>query len=170
VNAEYRYISAFVVLFWLELFCALEFTKTDEIRKSVKYLILVVSVILIITSIISSDILNNRTAKGLHSLNYEVSKGLNKSGLQEDDKVAIIGLYDDYYWARLAKLRIIAEIPAEEIDNFWASPKTTKLQIFEAFKKAGAKVVIAGKIPSTIYATELNWKEIKNTSYYYYIL
>ena len=51
-------------------------------------------------------------------LHWEVATQLQRFGLREGDQVAFIGLSFGAYWARLLKVRIVAEIPSDETDSF----------------------------------------------------
>ena len=169
LHVEARYIGAFVTLLWLGLFSSLKLPDSKEIKKFVSCLIIILSTFMLITSLFSEDLLENRLYAKELSVNWDVAKSLQKIGIQKGDKVGVIGICDDYYWARLTRVHIIAEIPLdEEIANFWAADSFVKSQVLQAFKKAGTKMVIAGRAPA--YASKLGWKNIKDTSYYFYVL
>lgn len=169
-NVEFRYIAAFVVLFWLGLFSALRFPDSKEIKEVITCVILAATTIMLITSIVSKDILENYTRTELHKVNWQVARALKKVGIQEGDKVAVVGLYDEYHWARMAKVKIIAEVPAEEINNFWLCSDSVKLQIFNVMKQYDVKIIVAGRIPSALKVTKIAWKNINGTPYYFYPL
>ena len=169
VHVEERYISSFIVLFWLGLFSAVKFPDSKEIKRIISYLILILVVFLLITSVFSKDLLENRLTALDNKVNWTVASHLKNIGIKAGDEVGVIGIYDDYYWARLIKVHIIAEIPAdEEINNFWASDSLIKSQVLQAFKNAGAKILVAGRAPSVV--SKNGWINIKNTPYYYYVL
>jgi hypothetical protein len=169
VHVEERYVSSFIVPFWLGLFSALKLPDSKEIKKLLSSSILVLAIALIILSIFSKDLTDNRILSLENKINWQVASHFKNIGMKEGDKVGVVGIYDDYYWARLARLRIIAEIPSEEeIINFWASDKNVKSQVLNAFRNAGAKILVAGRAPDIV--SKNGWKNIEDTPYYYYVL
>ena len=169
VHVEERYVSSFIVPFWIGLFSALKMPDLKEIKKLVTASVVVLMIFLLISSIFSKDLTDNRMLSLNNKINWQVASYFREIGMKRGDKVGVVGIYDDYYWARLAGLRIIAEIPSEEeISNFWASDPSVKYRVLQAFKNAGAKILVAGRAPDVV--SKDGWKHIKDTSYYYYVL
>jgi hypothetical protein len=65
------------------------------------------------------------------------------SGVRPGDRVAIIGNGVFAYWARLARVRIIAEAPSSSTRSFWASDADERAGVLMRFRQAGATAVIA---------------------------
>jgi hypothetical protein len=101
-------------------------------------------------------------------LQYQVAEGLKRLGVQPGDKVASLGTSFSAYWARLARVQIIAEIKSGDVPTFWAADSLVKSQIIETFDATGAKVIVAENVPSPVYAR--GWQRIGNTGYFAYIL
>ena len=167
VHVEGRYIGPFVVLFWLALFSVLKFKASKETTKIISSIVTILVVFILITSLISKDFLQNWKSRSVNKY-WQVAYGLKKIGFQEGNKIAVIVGENNLYWARLAKMHVIAEVPYEETSNFWNANDEVKLQVFKAFKQAGAKFVIAEKVEN--YISKIDWKNIKGTSYYFYVL
>jgi LmbE family N-acetylglucosaminyl deacetylase len=68
------------------------------------------------------------------------------------------------HWARLGRLRIIAEMPNSEADQFFAVPDSRRREAIEAFAKAGAKALIAVSVPPD--KTLPGWERLGNSNYY----
>lgn len=169
VHVEFRYLGAYVVIFLLGLFSALKLPLVEEVQSVKKSLVLVSMFSMVLGGILSKDLLENRPLAQELKVNLRVAKGLQKAGIKEGEKVGVIGIYDDYYWARLAKLHIIAEIPSDEdISNFWIADNTLKTSVLNVFKNAGAKILIAGRAPG--YSSRFGWKHIEDTPYFFYKL
>jgi hypothetical protein len=98
-----------------------------------------------------------------------VANGLSQIGVQPGDKVAVIGnaLYSSSMWARLARVRIVAEMPGNE-QNFWAADPGVKSQVIKIFASTGAKIIVAEEGPS--YGSTSGWQTIENTGHYVYML
>jgi hypothetical protein len=54
--------------------------------------------------------------------------------------VAVLGT-DVHYWARLASLRIVAEIPDSE--GFWASAASVRARIDDALDREGIRAIVS---------------------------
>jgi hypothetical protein len=109
------------------------------------------------------------------NLHWQVADGLSQMGIQAGDHVALIGLGSREYWARLARVRIVAELPQihvgepefQEAHKFWAADDFVKSQIIQTFARTGAKVIVAREPRN---AATTGWQLIANTGYYAYIL
>jgi hypothetical protein len=105
---------------------------------------------------------------------FEVAGALGRMGIRPGDKVAIIGWgssADGAFWARLARLRIVAEIPQGagfyEGQKFWQAPDTTKIQALQAVALTGAKIVVA---PLPEFIRQPRWQRLGDTNYYAFSL
>ncbi len=104
-----------------------------------------------------SDLVHGREAE--HNLNDTLAKRFQALGLKPGDKIAYIGLGINADWARLDKVRIVSEIPVryvrpwtmsgsclrddpESVSAFWHASPATREKVFQAFRAAGAKIVV----------------------------
>jgi hypothetical protein len=94
-----------------------------------------------------------------------VANQIRQMGLSNGDTVAIIGDGTGAYWARLAGVRITAEIMAANHDaqQFWQSPEPTRQIVFQALSGTGAKLLVADNPPE---AFTNGWIHINGTTYY----
>ena len=81
--------------------------------------------------------------------------------------MASIGDSFKAYWARLARVQIVAEIYSPQVADFWAADHSIKSQVINAFATTGAKVIVAQNVPSL--ASTRDWQRIGNTSYHAYM-
>jgi hypothetical protein len=88
---------------------------------------------------------------------------LNETGVTRGSEVAFLGDGRFAAWARLARLRIIAEVPALEVPVFWAASAPQREATLDAMRQTGAKALISSNIPST---GSQGWHEIGSTSMY----
>jgi hypothetical protein len=102
-------------------------------------------------------------------LHWEVATQLQRFGLREGDRVAYIGLSFGAYWARLSKVRIVAEIPSDEKDSFCKTDISTRSQVMDTFERIGAKLVVAEKLPPDITTSGSGWQRLGSTDYFAYI-
>jgi hypothetical protein len=64
-------------------------------------------------------------------------------------------------------VRIVAEVPADEAEGFWAAGHGVKSEILSAFEQTGVEAVVAKKIPAN--ALDSGWERIGTTKYYAYV-
>jgi hypothetical protein len=102
---------------------------------------------------------------------WRVAEGLREMGVQPGDQVGIIGqgTYRFYaHWARLARVKIVAEIISRDVDEFEAADEAKRFRVMEAFGKAGARVVVADDLPASVFAD--GWRKVRDTNYFAYLL
>ncbi|MBD2021541.1 hypothetical protein H6F43_15280, partial [Leptolyngbya sp. FACHB-36] len=91
-------------------------------------------------------------------------------GIQPGSPIAILGPDPSHQaWARLARVRIIAQIPNAE--RFWAVGATVQSEVLSAMKQAGASAIVvesSERIPDEIARSR--WLPIGSTGYYAYPL
>ncbi len=91
---------------------------------------------------------------------------LQRLGAQPGDKVAVIADGPGAYWARLAKLRIVAEIMDANHGSreFWDAPEEVQQQVYDIFARAHAKLVVT-LCPPFPSGAPAGWEQIAGTSY-----
>jgi len=97
------------------------------------------------------------------------AEGLRDMGLKAGDPVAVIGTGAIEYWARLDRLKIVAEVYAPGISNarFWGATPERRTAAYDCLRRAGARVIVAWSPPT---GKEQGWKQVASTNYYAYFL
>ena len=167
IDFQYRYLGAFMTVFWLSLFYSIKLPNTKESKKLLESISIVLIVFFIITSSASRDMLTNGKISSCE-MHRTVAKCLIQLGLKEKDQIAVIGTDYGIYYARLAKVKVASELPVEEEKIFWASNNRIKEEIFTKLKDLNIKYIVAEKGP--LNASKQGWKSIENTPYYYHEL
>jgi hypothetical protein len=98
----------------------------------------------------------------------EVAQELHRLEIKESDKVAVIGYGFDSFWARLARVKIIAELPEEQAGDFWIGDETLRQEVLQTFASTGARAVVAEYVPA--YAQLNGWHQVSGTNYFIYRL
>ena len=108
-------------------------------------------------------------------MNYLFAERLRELGLRPGDKVAFIGIGTNADWARLDGVRIVGEIPvvwdrpqklfnnylienSDQIKKFWNADVATREHILNAFRDAGAVMVVSDGLYNKTYPPE--WRTI----------
>jgi len=172
VHVEDRFLGGFVLVLFLTLLAAVQLRPADQ--RSAVYVVLAV----FITMVLGTGDLTVRYAThhlanpgaGPNSTWQDVvaAQQLRGMGVLPGDTVAVIGDGTGAYWARLARVRIMAEIMAANhgSEEFWKASEFTKQQVYDVFANAGAKLVMAS-CPPSVFA---GWQQIEATTYCVYQL
>lgn len=164
-----RLIGPFVLLLWVGILASVTLPSTPESRKWTWGAVFAIVVTMGLPILISA-FFDVAAARRNSPVDWEVAQALHQKGVQAGDKVGMIrdetpsSPWFDYYWARLARIQIIAEIPPEEVDTFWASSPAVQDGAIKAFSKAGAKAVITSDPPPAASAS--TWQKLGNTNFY----
>jgi hypothetical protein len=88
-----------------------------------------------------------------------IADGLLRLGVERGDRVAFIGYSFSAFWARLARVRIIAGLEPRYEQDFW-SDHEQQSAVLEAFGTAGAVAAVARAT-----AVSPGWQRIGDTAY-----
>jgi hypothetical protein len=168
-----RYVAVFLLVFWLGLFASARVPSAARrlFWATAAAVLLVIGLRLApLTATMVEDI-RGQSRPGAHRF-FEVAEGLKQLGAQPGDKVARIGYGPPAYWARLAGVRIVAEMFSEEPD-FPSVPDVDlafengrmKPEIVQAFAATGARFVIALKPPADV--ARQGWTELGEHSQWF---
>ncbi len=164
VYVETRFVVPFFVLIWLALFASLRFPKSQKAKELVASLALATA----LTSCVGIAWLTARalfrTLQPKPFVNWEVAQGLQKLGVRPGEEVGSIGSAVDGYWAHLAGVRIVVEVPLWGSSSFWASDAKSQSEVFADFAEAGARIVVSDQPPPVISSE--GWQEIGATGYF----
>jgi hypothetical protein len=96
---------------------------------------------------------------------WEVAQALAQSGVRPGDGVAtIIDHRMGDYWARLAQVRIIEDIPFEQAPKLVTLDSDSRAQLIGILQAASAKAVVT--TPEPPKGTGLPWKRLGETEYF----
>ena len=168
---EGRYVAPFLILLWLSLFAGIR-VPNGQGRKWIHNVALVLVALTTFTVVTSAGAEAGRTLRSLvqplsaseHEY-WEVADGLRVMGVPAGDRIAVIGSGLRAYWANLAGLQIVAELP--ETSAFWNADPPLKDGIVQAFATTGAAAIVTGTPPAGQGA---GWRQIGNTGYFLYML
>jgi hypothetical protein len=176
VRVDLRFVAPFLILLWTGLASAVEFrANSDESRKAVSCVTAAMLIVVMITtfantvSVALGDVSGEpNSTNSLALVQCRVADELRREGIRPGDEVAFIGASFSAYWARLARVRIVAEIVPEDADKFWAADPTAKERIINAFRGTKARIIVTDHIPPFSSAGE--WRQVLDTDYYVFPL
>jgi hypothetical protein len=175
VLVEGRYVGAFILLFWADILGNVRLPNAPVNRlwlgtlSSIAAFGLLANIILF--NLDGFIRLNPPLQSGLSvaaapaAKPIAVAQTLRELGVSQDDKVGVIGYAYDSFWARLARVRIVAEML--EAEEFWRADQALRQSVLQAFANTGVDAVVAEYVPD--YAGLRDWHQVDNSNYYIYV-
>jgi hypothetical protein len=140
VHVETRFLGAAVIVMWTCLFASIGLPQMKYSPRLWRAVFLAVSIVLGVTVLkeTGTDLTRRST-----NVSWQVASELQQLGLRSGDRVAVLGHgSNSEYWAHLAQVRIVADLPEESISNFWDSGHQTQSAVLDAFAGTGAKFLV----------------------------
>jgi len=170
-----RYLGGFVLVLFLTLVAAVRLPPVTQ--ESGGYVAFAVFLMMALATADYTDrVVTNHVAipgKAPNSTLQDVvaAEQLHRMGAQAGEKVAVIGDGSRSYWARLGKLRIVAEIMDSNHGSreFWDTPQEVRQQVYDSFRRAHAKLVVTS-CPLCPPTARADWEQIAGTPYCVHLL
>jgi hypothetical protein len=181
VYLEGRYIGAFLVLFWAGLFSSVRLPNSLLSQRLLSIAGATV-VFFFLLNIASFNLAGVRKIGLLESSSVEqfaeskapsykptrLAEAVLDMGLARGDSIAFVGYSFGAFFARLARLRIIAEIPDSEAESFWLADSPTRSAVIEAISNTSAKAIIAEWVAPGVPLD--GWQRIGSSQHFIYLL
>lgn len=176
VNLEPRYVSPFILLSWVAVLPRIRLNvlaRSQAVLAGVIMLLVGISLAPVVVRTVMSVVGDTPVTSNKKQL--QVAEALHHLGLGEGDPVASVGDSFRAYWARLARVRIVAEVPSKgleneiaagDVDSFWAGDEAARQNAINIFASLGAKAVVTDYIPDP--SKGAGWEKIDDTQYYVY--
>jgi len=155
---EYRYAAPFLIVFWLAAYGAV--LKRDGMPE---WIVLLVIAVLALAPRITEATSQYRALSGPRGEFDHVvtARNLEASGIRAGDHIATVGAPFVDFYARIARLRVIAQVSDEAA--FWKLPEQEAETIEGALAKTGARVLVARDRPAAFQ--EHSWRQIPGTRF-----
>ncbi|HEY6392970.1 MAG TPA: hypothetical protein VIX89_16935 [Bryobacteraceae bacterium] len=155
---EYRYAAPFLIVFWLAAYWAV--LKRDGMPE---WIVLVVVAGLVLVPRVTEAASQYRLLSGPRGESEHVvaARNLEAMGIRAGDQIATVGAPFVDFYARIARLRVVAQI--SDGAAFWKLPRPQVEAIESALATAGARVLVAGDRPAAFQ--ERSWRQIPGTRF-----
>jgi hypothetical protein len=177
VLVEGRYVGAFILLFWADILGNVRLPNVPAnglwlgTLSSIAAFGLLANIMLFnldgITRLNPSWQTSLGAAATPAAKPLAVARTLQELGVRQGDKVGVIGYAYDSFWARLARVGIVAEMLEADADEFWRSDEALRQSVLQAFANTGVDAVVAEYVPG--YAGLIDWHQVENSNYYIYV-
>jgi hypothetical protein len=171
-----RYIGVFVLLFWADILANIRLPEMPNNRSWLKLLSGIAAL-----GLLGNIILFN--LDGFNRLNPSLEAGLiepttpparplavaytlQELGVRPGDKVGVIGYAYDSFWARLSRVKIVAEMLETDAGDLWRGDESLQQDVLEAFASTDVRAVVAEYVPA--YAQLNDWYRVENSNYFIY--
>lgn len=152
VLVEPRYLAPFLMVLWIALF---EAFRPD---KAIEKAILTVAAIAILLPLSARSIEEMRD--GVKTPEHRVvAEALRAAGVREGDRLAAVGMANDYFAARVLRARIVAEVRDTEL--FWTRPEDKDLEA--KLSELGVRVIIGVSRPK--HHPDGAWQDVPGTRF-----
>jgi hypothetical protein len=155
---EYRYAAPFLIVFWLATYGVV--LKRDGTPEWI--VLLVLAGLLLAPRIKDAASQYDALSRPRGEFDHVVAaRHLQAMGIRDGDHIATVGAPFVDFYARIARLRVIAQVSDEAA--FWKLPQQQAESIENALAKTGATVLVARDRPAAFQ--ESNWQQIPGTRF-----
>ena len=152
-----RYVAAFLLLLWLEVYGSVIF----RVNRRVAIAVCTAALLIALTplSLLAAKSVAETVRQFRHPRDEEyvtAAKGLQQLGLQPGDKVAFVGFAASCYYAQYDRLRVVSQIV--NADDFWRLNEADAKHVEDRFASIGVKAVITTSRPASNH--EAGWSEV----------
>jgi hypothetical protein len=117
------------------------------------------------TSLVFSAQYESRKAMNVWALPYvKVAMALDQMGVKPGDTFATIGYTYPFYWGRLSRIRIVAEVPIQYTDAFRFATDSVRSEVCNRLATTGARYIISEIVPPGCEGD--GWERVGDTRLY----
>jgi hypothetical protein len=163
VLVEFRYVAPFALMLMMWMLARMRIVIGAE-RKLVKrfHVVVILAPALAVGWAAARDLYDVIRDKPYEP--WVVAQHLHAIGIPPGTDVGYIGTGTDGYWAHLAGLRIIVEIPDIEQAHFVAADAARRQQVLALFSSVGARAVVTKNAAAANQAD--GWRQIPGTHHF----
>jgi hypothetical protein len=158
VHVERRFLGAFLVLLWLWIYSTL-MSRASK-RFAVRAYAAVAGLVVVLLMLDLAKVTSHEVRHLVHSVAPDYKTAaimLTNLGIRGGDRLAVVGYPFDPYYARYARLHLVAYIPSA--DSFWSLSTPELEAMVGRLTRIGVKAVVAKNRPSN--STIANWRDVK---------
>ena len=163
VLVEFRYVAPFALMLMLWMLAKMRFVTGAEPQMLKRFhLVVILAPALTVAGAVARDLYDVICNKPYEP--WVVAQQLHAVDIPPGTDVGYIGTGLDAYWAHLAGVRIIVEIPDIEQSRFVAADAARRQQVLALFSSVGARAVVTKNANAANPAD--GWRQIPGTHHF----
>jgi hypothetical protein len=163
VHVEFRYVAPFAMVLMLWMLARVRIVTRAEPQLLRRFhLVVILAPALAAGWAVARDLYDVIRNKPYEP--WVVAQQLHAMGIAPGTDVGYIGSGGDAYWAHLAGVRIIVEIPYTEQQRFVAADAARRQQVLALFSNVGARAVVTRNAAAANPAD--GWRQIPGTHHF----
>ncbi len=166
VHVEWRFIGAYFTILWLGLYTGVRLPDSHDSRSLLAGVIVSVVLAASFSTILPKSLDDVRAIVhgqlGSNDVQVRVAKRLQELGMRPGDKVAAIGNTFLAFWARVARVHIVAEITPKDAPDYWQADVATKARVRAVLASTGARAIVTDSLPKD--DSDAHWQHIGDPS------
>lgn len=177
ILVEGRYVGVFILLFWTDILSNIRLADSAN-NKTWLHVLSGITALGLLANIAMFNLdgfKHLNPTLGVESVQrvahparpLQVAQMLHELGIGPGDRVGVIGYAYDSFWARLARVRIVAEMLEADANEFWRGDEGLRESVLHAFANTGVDAVVAEYVPG--YVALRDWHQVENSNYYIYV-
>lgn len=165
IHTEPRFVAGFMVMALVIALAAVRLPAERNTRQLAMWLLLAATIAIGIRAVVYTA--SMMQYRGMAHPAYDLATSLHAAGVQRGEKAGVIGVSFDAYWARLAGVQIIAEVPEYDTARFWSETPDVRDRIYGLFTAAGVDFLVSFSKPPQPVA---GWRPVDRTGVFIYDL
>ena len=163
VHVEFRYVAPFALMLMLWMLARVRIVTGAEPQLLRRFhLVVILAPALAVGWAVARDLYDVIRNKPYEP--WVVAQQLHAMGIAPGTDMGYIGSGGDAYWAHLAGVRIIVEIPYTEQQRFVAADAARRQQVLALFSSVGARAVVTRNAAAANPAD--GWRQIPGTHHF----
>jgi hypothetical protein len=167
VLVETRYVASFLVIVGMCAFGGIRLLPSVRTKRVLIGLSLGVAIVALldVAKFTTQNLYASVTAP--RNTQWEIAQALWQKGIRPGDGVATIVNHRRFsdYWAHLAQVRIIEDIPPEEMSELMSLNSESRAELLRVMRESGAKAIV-----TTLASPGDIWERLGNSEYFVFPL
>jgi hypothetical protein len=162
VHAIGRYVAPFLLLLGLAMIAGLRVARARQAALFRPAL----AVAAVLVAVVASGVLTD-PKRAPDDRHWRAAVALREAGVAPGDRVGHVGNSFQAFWARLARVRIVTDVPKRDVAAFWSASPAAQERVLEAMARTGVRAIVA---PHRGRPRGDRWRRLGGTDFYVIML
>jgi hypothetical protein len=138
VHVVARYVAPFLLLLGLAMLAGLRVARAKQ--PALCRPTLAVAVVMVV--VLAADVLTAEEGAA-DDTHLRVAVALRERGIEPGDRLGHVGNSFQAFWARLARVRIVTDVPKRDVKAYWAASPTVRQRVLDVMAQTGVRAIVA---------------------------